>query len=468
MDEKTLKRRLLSLLPAASLHMSEFLSLASIRLVKDDSVTNSACVTNEANPTLYLNESFLEAHCQSDEHLLMLVMHEMYHIVLGHTRLYKLMSDADNIAFDAVINAALCRAFKEEKYISFFKETNSDESPIGALLRPIGEKTPESHLPLLKELYQSNTATYYELYQMIRKFLVEVDPPTVFTVGGKAQGGGGGAPFPFPYTLLGGHKGERANPLLEEAASSSLKGALLDGFFNQKGGRGDGFGESNEEIKPEKVDRSQVLKMRRLLEKAMPLQENGPLSTKAFANYIYDGKGVIPNFKDRTALARISLGITPLLYKKNFSMNRYCDAPSEKTIVYLDVSGSVTQDIGKLFYLLRAPYQRKQCDLYTFSTEVNEITYADFKKGLYSTTYGTSVDCVMEHYFSLPKRKRGRKILILTDGFTGEIEEKYKKLLKEERVSLYCGFFGEFGLDDLKEDLTYYETLGTPYDFWAD
>ena len=479
MDEKTLKRRLLSLLPAASLHMSEFLSLTSIRLVKDDSVTNSACVTNEANPTLYLNENFLEAHCQSDEHLLMLVMHEMYHIVLGHTRLYKLISDADNIAFDAVINAALCRTFKEEKYISFFKETNSDESPIGALLRPIGEKTPESHLPLLKELYQSNTVTYYELYQMIRKFIVEAEielPKHPASSGESDDNSSSGenedewldAPSSGSYTLLGGHKGENVNPLLEEAASSSLKGDLLDSFLNQKERWGSGGEETFMEAKPQQAEKSKARKMKRLLDKALPLKDNGHLSTKAFANYVYDGKGVIPNFRDRTALARISLGITPLLYKKSFSMNRYCDAPSKKTIVYLDVSGSVTKDIGELFYLLRAPYQRKQCDLYAFSTEVSKISYADFKNGRYSSTRGTDISCVMDHYFSLPKKKRGKKILILTDGFTRKIEEKYKKLLKQERVSLYCGFFGEFELDDLKEDLTYYETLGTPYDFMAD
>ncbi len=464
MDEKTLKRRLLSLLPAASLHMSEFLALASIRLVKGNSITETACVSNEVNPTLYFNEGFLNARCQSDEHLLMLLMHELYHIVLGHTRLFKKAGLVDNIAFDAVINAALCRSFKEEKYVSFFENANSDDSPIGALLRPIGERTPEPYKPLLKELYESNTTTYYELYQKIRKFIV--DHELFFGKGGKEERGeeNGGGGTPPPFILLGGHKEEKTNPLLEKAAGIVVSGRSLARFFPQGAQRGlDVEAEELAAERDKRPDKDQINKMKHLIEKAMVNRNGGCGCVKPFANYTYDGKGAIPNFRDRTALVKMSLGMRPFLYKKPYSMNRYRESFCGKTLVYLDVSDSVANEIGKLFRLLRAPYQRGGCDLYCFSTEVSEIKYGDFKKRLYSTRGGTSIGCVMDHFFSLPKEKRGRRVLILTDGFTGPIGERHKKLLKQEKISLFCGFFGEYCLDDLKDDLTSYEVFGTPY-----
>lgn len=475
MDEKTVKRRLLSLLPAASLHMNEFLALTSIRFVKGNSITETACVTNEANPTLYLNEDFLNAYCQSDEHLLMLLMHELYHIVLGHTCLFKKTGLVDNIAFDAIINAVLCRSFKEERYVSFFTSVNSDDSPIGALLRPIGEKTPESYKPLLKKLYQNNTTTYYELYQKIRKFIVEREL-VVISNGGRREEGREeekegekeGGETSSPFILLGGHKEEKANPLLGKAAEEVVRREYLSHFSYGEGRDLDGEMSEFVAKMDETPFKTQVAKMKRLIRKALARQDGGKKYVKAFDNYIYDGKGTIPNFKDRTALAKMSLGMKPLLYKKPYSMKRYQESPCGKSLVYLDVSGSVTDEIGKLFYLLRAPYQRKECDLYGFSTMVSEIKYGDFKKGRYETTGGTSIDCIMDHFFSLPKEKRGKRILILTDGFTGQITERHRKLLEKEKVSLYCGFFGTYLLDYLEDDLTYYETFGVPYDFEAD
>ena len=34
---------------------------------------------------LLFNRQFVDEHCRTDEHLLMLLMHEMHHLVLGHT-----------------------------------------------------------------------------------------------------------------------------------------------------------------------------------------------------------------------------------------------------------------------------------------------------------------------------------------------------------------------------------------------
>jgi hypothetical protein len=38
-------------------------------------------------PRLLINPQFVEAHAATPERLLMLVMHELHHVLLGHTRL---------------------------------------------------------------------------------------------------------------------------------------------------------------------------------------------------------------------------------------------------------------------------------------------------------------------------------------------------------------------------------------------
>jgi predicted metal-dependent peptidase len=55
-------------------------------------------------PKLLRNPEFVALHAQTPEKLLMLVMHELHHILLGHTTLFPRMTAEQNFVFDAVIN----------------------------------------------------------------------------------------------------------------------------------------------------------------------------------------------------------------------------------------------------------------------------------------------------------------------------------------------------------------------------
>ena len=48
------------------------------------------------------------------------VLHELYHVLLGHTRMYERPTLAANWAFDCIINAQLCRLYPDVEYTSFF------------------------------------------------------------------------------------------------------------------------------------------------------------------------------------------------------------------------------------------------------------------------------------------------------------------------------------------------------------
>ena len=100
----------------------------------------------------------------------MLVMHELYHVILGHTTLFPRATEVRNLVFDAVINAILCSLFPRPEFTSFFTDYYpSDKMPF-ALLRPKGEGTPLAAESALKLLYGgSDTGTYHDVYEALLK-----------------------------------------------------------------------------------------------------------------------------------------------------------------------------------------------------------------------------------------------------------------------------------------------------------
>ena len=132
-DSERLAERLVSCLPAASFELETLCRLAGIAASRD---VETAAVTCEGRSRLLINPDFVAAHCRRDEHLFLLVMHEMWHIILAHTRLWPRPTRNHNIAFDAVINAGLARQHPEPEYRGFFEALNPADAFPGLLLRP--------------------------------------------------------------------------------------------------------------------------------------------------------------------------------------------------------------------------------------------------------------------------------------------------------------------------------------------
>jgi hypothetical protein len=66
----------------------------------------------------------------------MLIMHELHHVLLGHTRMFPRLTQIDNPVFDAVIDALLCRMFPAPQHTAFFIDLYSDQDLPACLLRP--------------------------------------------------------------------------------------------------------------------------------------------------------------------------------------------------------------------------------------------------------------------------------------------------------------------------------------------
>ena len=77
-----LRQRILGSFPAGRYALEGLFRL--VDMVLDDEV-ETAAVECVAAPRLLLSPAFLEERCRTDEHLLMLVLHELHHVILGHT-----------------------------------------------------------------------------------------------------------------------------------------------------------------------------------------------------------------------------------------------------------------------------------------------------------------------------------------------------------------------------------------------
>ncbi len=437
-DIDDIKRRLFSVIPTSSLHMMEFLKLMDIRFTEKE--TSSAAVTCTSRPELLLNKSFVDTCCKTDEHLFMLIMHELYHIILGHTHLFKRHTEIDNIAFDAVINAILCRMFPEEEYVSFFKNINSDKAFPGCILRPIGANTPSKYIPVLKNLYFTNTGTYFEIYECITNELE-----------GMLKNG------EIKYVLLGNHEDnndDMNNPLLKKMLDKVISKWPREMIVN---GRDLGGKLEDKTIEFAKTERNAQNKMKRLLRKSGVIQ-GSTSKRKTSIQYVQeDATLVTPDYKDRTLLSKSIIYGQPLLYNSSLINAKIVRDSNVQSLVYLDVSGSVVRDIKHFAPLLLKPYKNKECLLFAFSTVVVPVSYKDFREGKYKTTGGTSLDCIFEHYFSLPKKKQTKRVLILTDGETGKVAQEYYQKIKQQKVEVYCGLFGIYTKDDMSNITKFFE-----------
>jgi hypothetical protein len=56
-------------------------------IVESDEVPTAA-VECQLQPRLLINPGFVEKHAETPEKLLVLVMHELHHVLLGHTTLF--------------------------------------------------------------------------------------------------------------------------------------------------------------------------------------------------------------------------------------------------------------------------------------------------------------------------------------------------------------------------------------------
>jgi len=413
MSESTvsLTDRLLQAFPSGSFCLPAMLELASI---EETDAVPTAAVECCARPRLLLNPQWTAKHAETPEKLMMLTLHELHHVVLGHTRLYPRITPLDNLVFDAVINSMLCHLLPDQACIALMTEFYSDRAFPECFLRPapgwrLGkpartpaalERPEHAHLATLyRMLYTPAGVGYEALREALRPKVNEATLGRVKLLGdhrSESDGASSAGQLEIRSPALLGEVRriverwpQPPNPILGRSLADALRDASVSA------------------VKP-----SNAQQLARLMRLVGGVSVRGRL--RAMHAQPHAVESPLPVIDRRSAVLR-SLGVNPLLHRASVPgrMRAPC---GDRVHVYLDVSGSVQGLVPALYGAVLACGERVHPVVHLFSTRVADVTLQQLRQGFCSTTNGTCIECVGEHMV----RNRVRRAVMVTDGFVGK------------------------------------------------
>jgi hypothetical protein len=457
--------RILQVLPAASFQMQKLLGLLDIQF--SDSVPTAA-VECRTTPRLLLNADFLDEHCQSPGDLFLLVMHELHHVILGHTRLFRRVTPLDNLVFDAVINAMLCRQFHATAGVQLFTNLYKwDEFP-ERLLRPppgwpqvdkaeaLAGLTP-GEARVFQALYfeDGGNVTYFDLYRLLQQHCEEMkmkgtdgdsdddagDDQASGSQPGDEESQRGGVPLDVPLLGSHGEDDDTQNPMVQEIVRDIVGGWPPPPV--RICGRDEGT-PAQRWLFPQERDSGEAYRraLNGLLTRCGILQGRGQARRKLERESVITiSDTFIPQAGDRRAPAlRRTLGMAPLLYRTVNTIVRLRPNPVPVAHVYLDVSGSMTEALPFITHALKRPLREGRVRLFAFSTVISEIPFRSLAGTAIDNTRGTDINAVLAHLAGLRASERPRRVLLLTDGYVGRPAQHHLDQLRQ--VQFHAGVTG--------------------------
>ncbi len=460
----TILHRVHNLIAAMPYGLEKMLSLMDI---EESTEVQTACVPIGGRPKIVFNPEYVANHCQTDEKLFMLIQHELHHVLLGHTRLFKRTTIQHNIAFDAIINAMLCRSKPEPEWTALFRDSYSVNKFPECLLRPpenfpgtpiFPEDMPHNVQQVIHTLYYSNKGTFFDVFAL----LVKIIPVGLMVEDGEGEEGDAATKKGSGMRI----NGELGSEILDDLLGShgeDLRGIeeqddpdLFDivreivGEWPQPPNpiAGRSLNDVLKTMPVSKVNVSTRL-VRQIVDTVLASvvckgEEQGGLSHFEYQHF----QQFMPS-RDRRAFAMQQVGGLVPMYVA--SIPKEIQKRNEVAI-YLDVSGSMG-DYPK--YLIKALYLlQKQVTVKTFvfSTKVLEVDVSDLNRLNYSTTGGTSGACVWKHI----EENKFTSVVLLTDGYVGQIHNQYLGLRKQAHIEVLLPLGGS------KNDVVPIATRCTP------
>lgn len=436
----TLEDRLLDCFPSGNYALLALLRITDI--VETDRI-RTAAVSCEAQPKLLINPEFVRNHADTPEKLLMLVMHELHHILLGHTTLFPTVTPVQNFIFDCVINALISRMFPSTSHTAFLTDIYSDERFPECFLRPpkhwngtqpvdppkgidgCAADKRKTFKELYVSLYSPTGVSYDDLYRLIE---VEL----------RAYVG--------DIMLIGGHEGDAIDSAKPDLASNSPEMFDVVRHIVEKWPQPPDpiKGRSFESLMNEgRVHPAARLSKRSALRKLLKWLGSGGSSSRirAWRHASEMSYSAVPGFARRDLVLR-SLGQNPLLYVQSLDIRRRVPS-GDKVHVYVDVSGSMDSVMDAVYGAVRDCGEWVHRQVHLFSNQVNDVKYEEFIEGKRKTTYGTDIGCVAKHI----AENGVKRACIVTDGWVGEPQGRDRETLFN--VSLGIAYVGEHQAADL-------------------
>jgi hypothetical protein len=375
-------------------------------------------VTIYGSGLLKYNPKFMDDYVETQQDLSAIILHELFH------PMYHFPTTYDNhkelvvaIAKDAVINADLVALYSYEiGRGALFKKTYHDDYMVTSLLRP---ECTCVHSTRFSNLYSRLYDPYHPDGRMTTSDIITTLEVLLPNSGEDDDGDVLSGIF-----LLGDHSSSKnsnkdtplskADPEIISKIASDLhdyiNNRLLDGTYNRC----------------EKL----AIQLLKILNAHISLKQHilkEFLTKKVFGDFI--GTDIaqklrvspIPLNPSKRDLILMASGYPSLNY------HIVSSKPSNEKfglVLYLDVSGSVWNELPKLINTFRSLNAQIK-NIFVFSTEVVEISMARLFKGDIPTSGGTDFNCVAKHTLE----NEYDKVVFVTDGFGSMREETIKKLV---------------------------------------
>ena len=461
----SLAAQILDAFPSGSYALTGLLRLLDV--VETDSVPTAA-VECQVQPRMLINPTFVAQHAATPEKLLMLVMHELHHVLLGHTTLFPRTNPLQNFVFDAVINGLVCRMFPGAAYTAFFSDYYNAHLFPQCLLRPAEgwpkrgilstkalasfDKTQRQRIQEVHAaLYSPGGASYAEVYQLLPVLLVQAGQ-------GKSPGKSNKNNTSLEdVPLLGEHSQgdpepghlERSAPVLFDVVRElveqwpqppdPIKGRSLADVL------------AKSTVRPKAMLSNRSI-LRKLIRKVAGLDGQGRIRRLRW--HTTPTISPIPNLSRRTAVLH-ALGVTPLLHPGYASAHIHVPS-GERVHVYIDVSGSMDTVLKALYGAVLDCEALVFPTVHLFSSKVADISLAQLKAGQCQSTGGTDIGCVAEHM-----QKHGvQRALLVTDGWVGPPKGQHLQILAQSRLAV--AYLGEsINTNDLKSVANHTASLNT-------
>ena len=451
-------------------------TLLSLMDIVETTEIPTAAVECVAVPRMLINPEFVAAHANTPEKLLMLVMHELHHVMLGHTSFFGNTTPIDNLVFDAVINAMLCHDFPGTAHTSFFTDLYREDVFPECLLRPAtgwkpglfdsfepffgfpsnpfpgkpGEQEDDDEsdwvvplpLPLepkryrriasaYRELYSEVGSSYVELYEALTHGLLRFRMDDVLLLGDHTP-------------KVGSSCGslERRSPVLFEAVRRIVEEWPQPPEPIPGRSLADVIEETGFEVRKHRSCRREL----RWIFRRIGGRNCGGDGRRRLSPQPSPVATPVPTFDRRSVVMR-ALGTVPLLYRHEV-MGREWAPHGEKVHVYLDVSGSMSAVIASVYGAVLDSLEFVHDRIHLFSTKVEDISLRQLSHGVCESTGGTSINCVAGHI----REHRVRRAVILTDGYVGTPCGDDAKVLRDTKLGV--GLVGDMQTGSDLADVT--------------
>ena len=409
MNTISLTDQLLQAFPSGSFCLPAMLELASI---EETDAVPTAAVECVARPRLLLNPTWIAEHAGTPEKLVMLTLHELHHVVLGHTRLYPRLTPLDNLVFDAVINSMLCHLLPDRACMALMTDFyRSDRFPEcflrppdrwkpGMPARPPAAIAQDAALAdLYTRLYTPASVSYDELREALKPRVDASSLDTLTLLGDHRDEGDGAS--------SGGELEIRCPALLSEVRRiveqwpqppRPIRGRSLADIMRQQ------------RIAPTPPSNAQ--RLAQLLRRVGDQAHRGTIRGLRTVPHLVETP--LPQLDRRSTVLRM-LGATPLLHRTAVPSRQLAPC-GDRVHVYLDVSGSLSTLVPSLYGAVLACQAFVHPVVHLFSTQVHDVSLQQLKDGVCKTTYGTSIECVGGHMIA----NRVRRAVLVTDGYVGK------------------------------------------------